>query len=71
MFNNLEAELRRKKILRRDLAQNLNLTIGTVSQKLNGKAPITLTEAQAIKQFLNVNIPLEELFKVTENKKIS
>lgn len=64
MFDNLEAELRRKKVLRRDLAENLDLTIGTVSQKLNGKAPITLTEAVAIKQFLKVDIPLEKLFSL-------
>lgn len=64
MFDNLEAELKRKKVLRRDLAENLNLTIGTVSQKLNGKAPITLTEAVSIKQFLKVDIPLEKLFSI-------
>ncbi|AQW23457.1 helix-turn-helix transcriptional regulator [Clostridium perfringens] len=70
MYNNLEAELRRKKILRKDLAKNLDLTIGTISQKLNGKAPITLTEALAIKDFLNVDIPLEKLFDFEETKNV-
>ena len=65
MFNNLEAELRRKNIKRKDLAERLNLNIGTVSQKLNGKAPITLKEAKSIKQILEVNIPLEKLFEPT------
>ena len=72
MFNNLEAELKRKKILRKDLAKYLSLTIGTVSQKLNGKAPITLPEALAIKQFLKVNIPVEKLFAYEdEHKEVS
>ncbi|XZM32562.1 helix-turn-helix domain-containing protein [Clostridium perfringens] len=71
MYNNLEAELRRKKILRKDLAENLSLTIGTISQKLNGKAPITLKEALAIKNFLNVDIPLEKLFDFEEGKNVS
>lgn len=70
MYNNLEAELRRKKILRKDLAKKLNLTIGTISQKLNGKAPITLKEALAIKDFLNVDIPLEKLFDFEKIKNV-
>lgn len=70
MYNNLEAELRRKKILRKDLAKKLNLTIGTISQKLNGKAPITLKEALAIKDFLNVDIPLEKLFDFEKIKSV-
>lgn len=71
MYNNLEAELKRKKVLRRDLAENLNLTISTVSLKLNGKAPITLEEALAIKHFLKVDIPLEKLFDFEEPQKVS
>ena len=59
---NLEAELKRKNIKRKDLAEKLNLTIGTVSLKLNGKAPITLAEAKEIKSVLSVDIPLEILF---------
>ncbi|MCX0353344.1 helix-turn-helix domain-containing protein [Clostridium perfringens] len=70
MYNNLEAELRRRKILRKDLAKKLNLTIGTISQKLNGKAPITLKEALAIKDFLNVDIPLEKLFDFEKIKNV-
>lgn len=66
MYINLEAELRRKNIRRKDLAEKLHLTIGTVSQKLNGKSPITLDEAKDIKNMLDVNIPLEELFKTCD-----
>ncbi|WP_238905664.1 helix-turn-helix transcriptional regulator [Clostridium sp. YIM B02506] len=62
MFSNLEAELRRKNIKRKDLAKKLNLTIGTISLKLNGKSPITLSEAKEIKSVLKVDIPLEILF---------
>jgi transcriptional regulator with XRE-family HTH domain len=71
MFNNLEAELKRKKIRREDLAKEMNLTIGTVSQKLNGKTPITLAEANLIKRVLGVEMPLEVLFAVDGCRRIN
>ncbi len=66
MYDTLEAELRRRKIRRKDLAEQLDLTIGTISLKLNGKAPITLGEANTIKKILGVQMPLEELFKSSD-----
>lgn len=69
MFKNLEAELKRNNLRRKDLAEALKLNIGTISQKLNGKAPITLNEAKMIKELLNAEISLEELFKDKEFNK--
>ena len=66
MYKNVKAEMSRKGIILEDLAEALGLTIGTVSQKLNGKYPITLNEAKIIKKRLGVDIPLEELFEVIE-----
>ncbi len=63
MYNNVKAEMKRKGIILEDLAEALNLTISTVSQKLNGNYPITLNEAKIIKSRLGVDIPLEELFE--------
>jgi len=63
MFRNLEAELARKSITKTKVAQELGLTLGTLSLKLNGKSNLTLSEALKIKKILNVVIPLEELFE--------
>lgn len=66
MYKNVNAERARKGITLEDLAEALGLTIGTVSQKLNGKYPITLDEAKIIKERLGVDMPLEELFEEVE-----
>jgi DNA-binding XRE family transcriptional regulator len=63
MYPNLEAELRRRKIRRVDLAHSLNLALSTVVEKLSGKSDISLSLALQIKQLLDVDIPLEILFK--------
>lgn len=62
MFPNLKAELSRRGVTLTDLAKVLNVTVSTVSLKLNGKTPLTLAEAKAIKNYIGVDIPLEELF---------
>lgn len=66
MFPNLRAEMSRKKITLEMLAEGLGLAISTVSQKLNGKYPITFDEAKKIKSILGVDIPLEILFEEVE-----
>lgn len=63
MYPNLEAELKRRKIRRVDLAHSLNLALSTVVEKLSGKSDISLSLALQIKQLLDVDIPLEILFK--------
>ncbi|WP_427112395.1 hypothetical protein [Megasphaera sueciensis] len=63
MYNNLEAELRRQKIRRVDLANDLGLSISTVSEKLTGKSDISLSLALKIKGMLKVDMPLEVLFE--------
>lgn len=66
MYPNLRAELSRKKITLEKLGKALGLAISTVSQKLNGKYPITLDEAKKIKSLLDVDIPIETLFEEAE-----
>ena len=66
MYKNVKAEMSRNGITLEDLAEALGKTVSTVSQKLNGKYPITLVEAKVIKKRLGVALPLEELFEVTE-----
>jgi transcriptional regulator with XRE-family HTH domain len=63
MYPNCKAELARQGVTLEKLAEELDLTISTVSLKLNGKYPLTLREAKIIKTFLKVDIPLEVLFE--------
>lgn len=62
MFRNLEAELARCNLTRRELASKLGCTPSTLSLKLNDKAPLSLKEAAKIKQIIGVDMALEELF---------
>ena len=69
VFPNLEAEMARRKITRKSLAQELHMTVNTIGRKLNGNAPLTLGECMKIKEILNVDILLEDLFKSSDTKK--
>lgn len=62
MYPNLNAERARRNITLEMLAVTLDITIPTVSQKLSGKSPITMTEAIKIKNFIGTSLPLEMLF---------
>ncbi|MFQ6932366.1 MAG: hypothetical protein ACLRR3_15645 [Eubacterium sp.] len=62
MYPNLDAELARKKITRARLAKILDVNPGTLSLKLNGKAPLTLTECIEIKQAVGEQYSIEYLF---------
>jgi len=63
MYRNLEAELARKGITKTKMAEELGLTLGTLSLKLNGKSNLTLPEAVKIKKVLAVELPIEYLFE--------
>ena len=62
MYRVLEAEMVLNDVKRQDLADALGLTLGTVSFKLNGKAPITLKEARLIQERVGTTKTLDELF---------
>ena len=69
MYPNVKAELARKGITLEKLAEELEQrgmkrTVATLSNKFTGKFPITLNEAKAIKDVLDTEIPIEELFEV-------
>ena len=68
MFSNLDAEMARKKITRASLAEKLHKTPTTLSLKLNGKAPITLSECMEIKEALGTECSIEYLFATDETK---
>ncbi len=62
MFVNLKVEFLKKGIRRKELAQRLNISEPALSNKLNGKNDFTLKEVLIIKQALQVDMPIEELF---------
>lgn len=66
MYPNLRAEIARRGLKLTDLSEMMDLTVATVSQKLNGKFPITLAEAKKLKTILDVDLPLETLFQEAE-----
>lgn len=63
MYPNVEAEIARKRTTKTKLARQMGITLGTLSLKLSGKSDITFPEAIKIKQLLNVDMPIEILFK--------
>lgn len=68
MYPTLRAEMARRKIILKDLAEDpeINCTISTMSLKLGGKAPLTFAEARRIKEILGTDLSLEDLFKTKE-----
>lgn len=66
MYRNLEAEIARAGVTRKDLARVLGCSLGTVSMKMTGKSPFTIPDARAIKSFLGGDKPIEYLFEVEQ-----
>lgn len=64
MYSNVKAELARRSLTVVDLSKMTGIRYMSLSNKLNGKAPLKLAEAMRIKTALAVDIPLEELFEV-------
>lgn len=67
MFPNLKAELSRKKITRVTLAKAIGMQEITINSKIQGKNKFKLEDMIKIKEFLGVDMPLEELFYKDEN----
>jgi DNA-binding XRE family transcriptional regulator len=63
MYPNLRAGMARKNVTQVQLADFLGIRTATLSEKMSGKYPFTFDECLKIKEFLNVDMPVEELFK--------
>ena len=74
MYPNVEAERTRAGLTLEPIAEELGITVSTLSQKLNGKYPITFDEAKKIKEIIvrekrrkgitiNIDMSLEVLFE--------
>lgn len=70
MYRNLEAEMVRHSISRKDVATFLNVRYATVIDKLSGRYQFRLDEALNIKQKLFPKLSIEYLFQ-SDDKKIT
>ncbi|WP_295236885.1 helix-turn-helix domain-containing protein [Veillonella sp.] len=62
MYKNLEAELAKKGWSKKDLANVTGIRYETLVLKLNGKYKLSLDECFAIKDALDSELLIEELF---------
>ena len=62
MFENLKAELTRKNMKYKDLAEKADINIVTLRQKINGKSEFNLSEILKIIQVFHNNFSFEYLF---------
>lgn len=63
MYSNVKAELARRSLSVIELSNMTGIRYMSLLNKLNGKAPLKLEEAQRIKKALEVDITLEKLFE--------
>ena len=71
MYNNLEAEIVRKRINKQDIAKEIGRTYNTLNLKIAGKYYFTYDEALAIQEKFFPEYDLKKLFKKFESKKVS
>lgn len=63
MYRLLESRLAYKGISKKQLAEGINMSYGTIVSKMSGKSKFTLDEAILIREFLQEDTPVEELFE--------
>lgn len=71
MYNNLEAEIARKKIKKTVIAKEIGKTYNTLNLKISGKYPFTYDEALIIQEKFFPECEFKNLFKKFEMKKVS
>lgn len=65
-FKNLEIEMIRANITRKNMAQKLGVSYNTMSNKINNLKPFTREEMFKIKEILKSKLSLDLLFKLEE-----
>jgi len=63
MYRALEAKIAYRGISKKQLAEALDMNYNTLLPKMSGKSKFTLDEAVTIKQYLEEELSIEELFK--------
>lgn len=68
MYRNLEAEMVREGVTRKNLAEALNVRYATIIDKLKGRYSFTLDEAFVIRNKFFPHLSFEYLFETDENQ---
>ena len=63
MYRELEARIAYRGISKKQMAEEIHMNYNTLLSKMGGKSKFTLDEAVSIKDYLNEDITIEELFK--------
>ncbi len=63
MYRELEARIAYRGISKKQMAEGINMNYNTLLSKMGGKSKFTLDEAVSIKDYLDEDITIEELFK--------
>ena len=63
MYKKLETQIAYRGISKKQLAVDINMKYSTFLEKMSGKSKFTLDEAVRIKEYLQEDIAIEELFK--------
>ncbi|NFN93653.1 hypothetical protein FDB28_06020 [Clostridium botulinum] len=71
MYNNLEAEIVRKRIKKTEIAKEIGRTYNTLNLKISGKYPFTYDEALMIHEKFFPECNFKDLFKKSEMKNAS
>ena len=64
MYRKLESEMILNGFNKKLLSEKTKIPYTTLTGKLNKKSPITLDEAQLIKNIIGTQVPLDELFEI-------
>ena len=64
MFKNIERIIFEKGLKKRDIAEALGMAYNTLLLKLKGEYYFTLDEAIKLKEILETDLSVEELFKI-------
>lgn len=63
MYRTAKSEMMKRGLTLADVAPLMDVSVSTLSLKLNGKYPFTLKEAKQFKEIVKSDLPLEELFE--------
>lgn len=63
MYKELEAQIAYRGISKKQLATDINMKYSTFLAKMRGRSKFTLDEAVCIREYLQEDIAIEELFK--------
>lgn len=71
MYRNLEAEMAREGILKKDISRCLDLRYATVIDKMKGRTQFSISEAFRLKDRFFPGLTIEYLFETSERTELN